>query len=145
MSYRRSKNSNSTVFSTFPSKRNRNKFGLCPTCKSSRPSAHDIYQTLHTWYWNLKDGDGNAVTKSFINADSNDFQSSTPASSRPVTQTHPLAVYTSRLLNFHDLPEPVNALHTTGRRIPITSSVGIVSNDSLEEYRTRQLDDELSF
>ncbi|CAI2167602.1 11_t:CDS:2 [Funneliformis geosporum] len=112
---------------------------------SARPCVHEIYQILHKWYWNLKDGDDNVVTKSFINADSIDLQSSTPASSRPVTQTHPLAVYTSRLLNFHDLPEPINALQTSGRRIQITNSLGIISNDSLEEYRTRQLDDELSF
>ncbi|CAG8638930.1 3479_t:CDS:1, partial [Diversispora eburnea] len=47
---------------------------------------------------------------SFIASDNNMPQpiGNSPTSSRPVTQTHPLAIYTSRLLNFPGLPEPVN-------------------------------------
>jgi serine/threonine protein kinase len=79
-----------------------------------RPSAHELYQILHKWYFDLKDGNENEITAEFNSADNHSSRLSTPASSRPVTQTHPLAVYTSRLLVFSGLPEPINAPSRTG-------------------------------
>jgi len=87
-----------------------------------RPHAHDVYQTLHRWYFQLKDGHEDAITMAFKNADKSDSMFPTPASSRHVTVTHPLAVYTSRLLDFPNLPEPVNSPpQTPWRRISVTS------------------------
>ncbi|RGB38300.1 kinase-like domain-containing protein [Rhizophagus diaphanus] len=74
-----------------------------------RPSAHELYETFHKWYWDLKEGVENEITAAFDTADYDCSQLSSPASSRPVTVTHPLAIYTSRLLDFTDLPEPINA------------------------------------
>jgi serine/threonine protein kinase len=75
----------------------------------NRPEAHELYEVLHKWYWYLRDDVKNEITKAFNIADHDCSQLSSPASSRPVTETHPLAIYTSRLLNFPDLPEPINA------------------------------------
>ncbi|RIA91709.1 kinase-like domain-containing protein [Glomus cerebriforme] len=89
---------------------------------TNRPSAYELYETFQKWYWDLKDGKKNDVTEAFNAVDHDYSQLSSPASSRPVTVTHPLAVYTSRLLSFPGLPEPVNAPPTPRRTISITST-----------------------
>ncbi|CAG8540093.1 7208_t:CDS:2 [Acaulospora morrowiae] len=116
---------------------------------SKRPTAQQLYETLHQWYWDLHDGKVTPVSAAFMAADSTMPQPGTPASSRPVTQTHPLAIYTSRLLDFPDLPEPVNALssfHCSHHSHTTNSSKS--SNDEKDDkessdYVTRQYDDEL--
>ncbi|GBC04553.1 hypothetical protein RclHR1_05730009 [Rhizophagus clarus] len=106
-----------------------------------RPSAQELYETFHKWYWDLKDGTENEITLAFNAADHDDSQLSSPVSSRPVTVTHPLAIYTSRILDFADLPEPVNAPFKR-LSISITSSIDTIVE---EEYVTRQFEEDLVY
>ena len=77
----------------------------------NRPTAKELYQILNKWNnekWNentelysqLKECDKIRESK-FKNRSSEDKSKS--------LQTHPQAIYTSRLLNFKNLPEPVNS------------------------------------
>jgi serine/threonine protein kinase len=85
----------------------------------NRPTAKELYQTLKKWddeiydynsedeedddseiYSQIKECDKIGKTK-FINRSSEDRSKN--------IQTHPQAIYTSRLLNFKNLPEPVNS------------------------------------
>ena len=77
----------------------------------NRPSAKDLYQVLKKWrderynkdseiYSQIKECDKISKIK-FKNRSSEDKSKN--------LQTHPQAIYTSRLLNFKNLPEPVNS------------------------------------
>ncbi|POG83025.1 kinase-like domain-containing protein [Rhizophagus irregularis DAOM 181602=DAOM 197198] len=83
----------------------------------NRPTAKELYQTLNKWY-KCKNEDSD--TESQVNEDSdtgsqiyeyNDKIKLNRTSEKRSNniQTHPQAIYTSRLLNFKNLPEPVNS------------------------------------
>jgi serine/threonine protein kinase len=77
----------------------------------NRPTAKELYQILNKWNEERKDKNSeigsqikvcNKIRKSKIKSRSNKDKSKN-------IQNHPQAVYTSRLLNFKNLPEPVNS------------------------------------
>ncbi|CAG8440826.1 12321_t:CDS:2, partial [Acaulospora colombiana] len=105
----------------------------------------ELYETFYRWYWDLRDGKVTPVSTAFIAADDNMPQPDTPASSRPVTQTHPLAIYTSRLLNFSNLPEPVNAPSSQYGRSSTTSNENPNNrnDEETDAYVTRQYENDL--
>ena len=76
-----------------------------------RPTANEIYNTIKIWYDSLdyqNFGDDESIRKEFDEMDEIKFDPST------ITATiHPNAVYTSRLLNFTNLPQPVNSNKVT--------------------------------
>ncbi|CAB5358443.1 unnamed protein product [Rhizophagus irregularis] len=90
----------------------------------------------------LQDGVENEITAAFNTADYDCSQLSSPASSRPVTVTHPLAIYTSRLLDFTDLPEPINAPF---KRLSVSTTRSIDTITGEEEYVTRQFEEDLVY
>ncbi|UZO01235.1 uncharacterized protein OCT59_012338 [Rhizophagus irregularis] len=75
-----------------------------------RPTANEIDEILDQWYYKFKDQ--TELQKQIKEAVDNN--NSLPTSSIPSTnlgltyETHSEAVYTSRLLNFNNLPEPKN-------------------------------------
>ncbi|GBC52556.1 kinase-like domain-containing protein [Rhizophagus irregularis DAOM 181602=DAOM 197198] len=74
----------------------------------NRPTAKELYQTLFEWH-NSKNKEDND-TKSQINEyDDKIGLNRTDEKRSNNIQTHPQAIYTSRLLNFKNLPEPVNS------------------------------------
>ena len=77
----------------------------------NRPSAKELYQILNKWdnekrdknseiYSQIKECD--KISESKFENRSSEYRSKN-------LQTHPQAIYTSRLLNFKNLPEPVNS------------------------------------
>ncbi|CAG8827709.1 30631_t:CDS:2, partial [Racocetra persica] len=65
---------------------------------------------LDDWYWNLYDKAETPESLAFIASDNNMSPPGSQVSSRSVTQTHPLAFYTSGSFRFQNLPMPVNSL-----------------------------------
>ncbi|CAJ0643026.1 10728_t:CDS:2 [Entrophospora sp. SA101] len=87
---------------------------------------------LQKWYWDIKDGVENEVSLQFKSADERNVQRSISSSTyRPITESHPLAIYTSRLLSFPNLSRPV--------RLPSSRS------NSNKDYVTRAFEDELVY
>ncbi|GBB83385.1 hypothetical protein RclHR1_10100002 [Rhizophagus clarus] len=80
-----------------------------------RPKANDLYELFHNLYYN-RNKVVSDIYKQFKEADEiNEKSSSTVRSPSLSTSTlsyttHPQAVYTSRLLDFKNLPEPKNAV-----------------------------------
>ena len=79
-----------------------------------RPTAEEVYETIKYWHLSLNDyylnksqeqiNEMKSTKKIFLEMDEIKFDPST------ITATlHPEAVYTSRLLKFTDLPQPVNS------------------------------------
>ncbi|CAJ0825254.1 679_t:CDS:2 [Entrophospora sp. SA101] len=94
---------------------------------------------LQKWYWDIKDGVENEVSLQFKSADERNVQRSISSSTyRPITESHPLAIYTSRLLSFPNLSRPV--------RLPSSRSN---SNKAYKtekiDYVTRAFEDELVY
>nr|CAG8441611.1 7071_t:CDS:2 [Entrophospora candida] len=82
---------------------------------------------LQKWYWDIKDGVENEVSLQFKSADERNVQRSISSSTyRPITESHPLAIYTSRLLSFPNLSRPV--------RLPSSRS------NSNKAYKTEKID-----
>ncbi|CAG8593547.1 5565_t:CDS:2, partial [Scutellospora calospora] len=75
----------------------------------NRPKADKLFKILDDWYWKLYDKSETPESLAFMASDNNMPQPDMIASSRPVTQTHPLASYTSRSFNFQNLPTPKNS------------------------------------
>ena len=83
----------------------------------NRPTAKELFQIFSQWYLDeIEIDDENNVLysqikecekirESKLNSRSNENKSKN-------IQTHPQAIYTSRLLNFKELPEPVNSLNS---------------------------------
>ncbi|EXX51079.1 uncharacterized protein OCT59_002182 [Rhizophagus irregularis] len=74
----------------------------------NRPTAKELYQTLNKWCnsFRFKDSD----IKSQVNEYDDKIKLNRRSEKRSNNiQTHPQAIYTSRLLNFKNLPEPVNS------------------------------------
>ncbi|POG80490.1 kinase-like domain-containing protein [Rhizophagus irregularis DAOM 181602=DAOM 197198] len=73
----------------------------------NRPTAKELYQILNKWdNYGYDDSD----TKSQVNEYDDKIKLNRTNEKRSNNiQTHPQAIYTSRLLNFKNLPEPVNS------------------------------------
>ncbi|EXX53062.1 Cla4p [Rhizophagus irregularis DAOM 197198w] len=72
----------------------------------NRPTAKELYQTLNKLYKCENDSD----TESQVNEYNDKIKLNRTSEKRTKNiQTHPQAIYTSRLLNFKNLPEPVNS------------------------------------
>ena len=82
-----------------------------------RPTAEYLQKTFSQWYNDLTyDKKGGEICKQVKEADEfNEKQPTFTKSSTELTYTtHPQAIYTSRLLNFNNLPEPKNADEYSG-------------------------------
>ncbi|CAH1755846.1 16563_t:CDS:2 [Entrophospora sp. SA101] len=107
---------------------------------NSSDLSFDFFQEeLQKWYWDIKDGVENEVSLQFKSADERNVQRSISSSTyRPITESHPLAIYTSRLLSFPNLSRPV--------RLPSSRSN---SNKAYKtekiDYVTRAFEDELVY
>jgi serine/threonine protein kinase len=81
----------------------------------NRPKADNLYESLYGLYDIINDDEGNSqIHKQIkevdeINKKSSSIVQSTSSTSTLSYMTHPHAVYTSRLLDFKNLPEPKNA------------------------------------
>ncbi len=80
-----------------------------------RPTAEYLKGTFYQWYYDITHGHGE-IYKQINEADEfNEKQPSftkSPINTEFTYTTHPQAIYTSRLLNFNNLPEPKNADNT---------------------------------
>ncbi|RGB38838.1 kinase-like domain-containing protein [Rhizophagus diaphanus] len=73
----------------------------------NRPTAKELYQILYKWSYN---GYNDSDTESQINEYDDKIKLNRTDEKRSNNiQTHPQAIYTSRLLSFKNLPEPVNS------------------------------------
>ncbi|RGB30799.1 kinase-like domain-containing protein [Rhizophagus diaphanus] len=76
----------------------------------NRPTAKELYQTLDEWCKH-EDSDTDTDTESQVNEYDDKIKLNRTSEKRSNNiQTHPQAIYTSRLLNFKKLPEPVNSV-----------------------------------
>ncbi|RGB26901.1 kinase-like domain-containing protein [Rhizophagus diaphanus] len=77
----------------------------------NRPTAKELYQILDKWYRdNLYKVNYDSEDFSQINEYNDKIKLNRTSDKRSNNiQTHPQAIYTSRLLNFKNLPEPVNS------------------------------------
>ncbi|PKK56254.1 hypothetical protein RhiirC2_800438, partial [Rhizophagus irregularis] len=80
----------------------------------NRPTAKELYQTLNKWDNDNCDIESqvneNSDTVSQVNKYNNKIKLNRTSEKRSNNiQTHPQAFYTSRLLTFKNLPEPVNS------------------------------------
>jgi hypothetical protein len=71
-----------------------------------RPTAKELYQLLRKWKSNKNDEDSEIYSQ--IN-ESNKIKYKLRKKSLKTHPVHPQAIYTSRLLSFKHLPEPVNS------------------------------------
>ncbi|UZO10107.1 uncharacterized protein OCT59_001705 [Rhizophagus irregularis] len=84
----------------------------------NRPTAKELYQTLNKWYnyWYKNSNSTESQvyedidTESQVKEYNNKIKLNRTSEKRSNNiQTHPQSIYTSRLLNFKNLPEPVNS------------------------------------
>jgi len=76
----------------------------------NRPSAKDLYQILNKWnFYGYEDSEIYSQIEEFDKIRKSEFKNRSSEDKSKNLQTHPQAIYTSRLLNFKNLPEPVNS------------------------------------
>ena len=76
----------------------------------NRPSAKELYQILYKWcYGGYEDSEIWTQIEEFDKISESKFKNRSSEDKSKNLQTHPQAIYTSRLLNFKNLPEPVNS------------------------------------
>ncbi|POG66450.1 kinase-like domain-containing protein [Rhizophagus irregularis DAOM 181602=DAOM 197198] len=81
----------------------------------NRPTAKELYQTLLKWFRDSKNSENNQNIEIFLQIKECDeirekkFNNRSNEDRSKNIQTHPQAIYTSRHLNFKNLPEPVNS------------------------------------
>ena len=86
----------------------------------NRPTANELYQILKKWNSECDSSDSEYDINSKIYSQvkecdkirENKIKNTSDKDVQP--QTHPQAIYTSRLLSFKDLPEPVNSSDLSG-------------------------------
>jgi serine/threonine protein kinase len=74
----------------------------------NRLTAKELYQILNKWY-NGEDSELNSQIKECDEIRGKKFYNKSNEDKSKNIQTHPQAIYTSRLLNFKNLPKPVNS------------------------------------
>jgi hypothetical protein len=88
----------------------------------NRPTTKELYQTLEKWYneieniskdnENGENSQNSEIYSQIVECDKigeKKFENVSDEDKSKNIQTHPQAIYTSRLLNFKNLPEPVNS------------------------------------
>jgi len=84
----------------------------------SRPTAKELFQILKKWSGECNKYDMNSEIFSQVeecnNIRRNKLKSNPNENKSKNLQTHPQAIYTSRLLNFKNLPNPVNSSDLSG-------------------------------
>jgi hypothetical protein len=78
----------------------------------NRPTAKELYQILKMWsYKEFNNGDNEIKSqmREFNKINRNKLKNRLNKTKPESITTHPQAIYTSRLFNFEDLPEPVNS------------------------------------
>ena len=86
----------------------------------NRPSAKDLYQILQKWYYEIRNNEYSDIEynedseiysqiKECNKISESKFKNRSSEDKSKNLQTHPQAIYTSRLLNFKNLAEPVNS------------------------------------
>ena len=78
----------------------------------SRPTAKELYQVLNKWHYEVrfyKSGEIYSQMKECEKIRENKLKNKSNEDKSKNFQTHPQAIYSSRLLNFKNLPEPVNS------------------------------------
>ena len=84
----------------------------CWDAKSdNRPTAKELYQILHKWWYDIynKRGEIYSQVEECEKIRENKLKNNPSENKSKNIQTHPQAIYTSRLFNFKNLPEPVNS------------------------------------
>ncbi|POG73835.1 kinase-like domain-containing protein [Rhizophagus irregularis DAOM 181602=DAOM 197198] len=78
----------------------------------NRPTAKELFQILREYVGeiNVKDGEIYSQIKECEKIKENKSKNITNENESKNLQNHPQAIYTSRLLNFKNLPEPVNSI-----------------------------------
>src|SRR5207248_2120178 len=77
----------------------------------NRPTAEESYEILRKWY-NEKSDENREIysqIKEFDKIREKKFKNRSSENKPKNIQIHPQAIYTSRLLNFKNIPEPVNS------------------------------------
>ncbi|EXX53147.1 uncharacterized protein OCT59_004397 [Rhizophagus irregularis] len=96
----------------------------------NRPTAKELFQILREYVGeiNVKDGEIYSQIKECEKIKENKSKNITNENESKNLQNHPQAIYTSRLLNFKNLPEPVNSIdYLSSFQEPISSSVNPIS------------------
>ena len=77
----------------------------------NRPTAGELHQILRKWYYEIVEEDSEIYSqaKEYDRIRENKLGNGSNKSKPKNIQTHPQAIYTSRLFNFKNLPEPVNS------------------------------------
>ena len=78
----------------------------------NRPTSRELHQVLRRWYHdivNKRDGEMYSQAVECENVRTNKLRNNSSKSKPMNIQIHPQAIYTSRLFNFKNLPEPVNS------------------------------------
>jgi len=84
----------------------------CWDAKSdNRPTAKELFQILYEWWYEMDDENSELYSQveECEKIRENKLKNKLNEDKSESVQTHPQAIYTSRLLNFKDLPEPVNS------------------------------------
>src|SRR2546423_144848 len=84
----------------------------CWDAKSdNRPTAKELHQILYKWWYYKNDRDSEIYfqIKECEKIRENKLKNNPSENKSKNVQTHPQAIYTSRLFNFKNLPEPVNS------------------------------------
>ncbi|UZO08946.1 uncharacterized protein OCT59_029189 [Rhizophagus irregularis] len=85
----------------------------------NRPTAKELYQLLKKWYDDMYTAKYNSEAEIYIQTNECDkireekFKNRSNEEKSKSFKTHPQAIYTSRLLNFKNLPKPVNSSDLT--------------------------------
>src|SRR5581483_2256242 len=81
------------------------------TKSENRPTSKELYQLFYKWLFEVNDE--NSILYSQIKEcekiKENKSKNKSSKNDSKSFQTHPQAIYTSRLLNFNNLPEPANS------------------------------------
>ena len=103
----------------------------------NRPTSKELYQILKKWndeiegnkdseiYFQIKECD--EISRSKFKNRSNEDKSKS-------LQTHPQAIYTSRLLNFKNLPEPVNSSNLSSFQFNSGNIIYFIMKIYLQHY-----------
>ncbi|GBB91323.1 hypothetical protein RclHR1_18540002 [Rhizophagus clarus] len=78
----------------------------------NRPAAKELYYSLNKWYNEIIYDKYSEIGSQVVKCDKigkEKFKNRSSTNQSKNTQTHPLAIYTSRLLYFKNLPKPVNS------------------------------------
>ena len=92
-----------------------------------RPTADELYNIIENW-WNETYDKNTEFNKQLKEAE--EFNQSSTSESNTVSSssytTHPQAIYTSRLLNYKNLPEPQNSKEINDQFYLTTSEYSLI-------------------